>query len=75
MKKLIIFIFFGLLFGYDCQDLIRKYNAPDPKYKTMRQLKRWAKEHLQDNPLKEEILECLIENAADNPNQETIAGE
>ncbi|WP_457562303.1 hypothetical protein [Caminibacter pacificus] len=63
------------LFGFTCEELFKKFHTPDPKTKTMKQLKRWAKAHLKNNPYKEDILECLIENAADNPNQETIAAE
>jgi len=74
-ESFVLFCLFSFLYGYSCEELIKKYNAPNPKMKTMKQLKRWANEHLKDNPQKDEILECLIENAADNPNQETTAAE
>jgi len=70
-------LFAALMFGYTCDDLIKKYNAPNPEKRTMKQLKRWFKKHtgniLPDE--REDLFECLIDNAADNPNREMIAGE
>jgi len=78
MKKLIVGAFFiSFVFaGYTCDELIDKYNAPNPEYKTMKQLKRWVNNNISENDrYKDQLLECLIEQAADNPNRETIAAE
>ena len=78
MKKIIIgvFLFTTLFAGYTCEELIDKYNAPNPERKTMKQLKRWVKHNISENDrFKDQLLECLIEQAADNPNRETIAAE
>lgn len=78
MKKLILIILgFNILFAFTCKGLLRKYSAPNPDKMTMKQLKRWYKKHQNSIPgyLREDVFECLIDNAADNPNKETIAGE
>ncbi len=76
MKKLVLAVMVCFCFGYSCSELIQKFHAPNPQTKTMKQLKRWVNNHIsKKNPLKEDLLQCLIDNAADNPNQETIAGE
>jgi len=78
MKKfLLILLILNAVYAYTCDGLISKYNAPDPEYKTMKQIKRWFESNLEkiEQEDKDALLECLIENAADNPNRETIAGE
>jgi len=78
MKKFLIGVFFcsSLFAGYTCEELIKNYNAPNPEYKTMKQLKRWVNDNIsEDDKYKDQLLECLIEQAADNPNRETTAAE
>ena len=58
----------------DCVELMSKYNAPDPSGKTMKQLKRWVKRKVRDEN-KTELEKCLVDRAADNPNQTTVAGQ
>ena len=58
----------------ECADLMKKYNAPDPSTKTMKQLKRWVKRKIKDGNAKA-VEECLVSKAADNPNKETVAGQ
>jgi len=73
---LVSIIFSSFLFGYTCEELIKKYNAPNPEYKTMKQLRRWVENNIDEfDKYKDTLLDCLIENAADNPNRETIAAE
>jgi hypothetical protein len=78
MKKTVVLIIcINLAFAFTCKGLLSKYDAPNPEQKTMKQLKRWYKKHVNKIPeyLQDDVLECLIDNAADNPNKETIAGE
>jgi len=75
MKILSALFIASLVFGASCEELFKKYNTPDPSHRTMKQLKRWVKNNLKNVQDRDEVLECLLENAADNPNQETIAGE
>ncbi len=58
----------------DCIELIKKYHAPDPSTKTMRQLKRWVKRKVKTADASK-LKECLVARAADNPNKEAVAGE
>jgi hypothetical protein len=58
----------------DCTSLMETYNTPDPSVKTMRQLKRWVKRKVKDEN-KNAVEKCLVDRAADNPNQATVAGE
>ncbi len=77
MKKITTFLL-GIVFATniyaDCAELIKKYNAPDPSTKTMKQLKRWVKRKVK-NADAEKLKECLVAQAADNPNKEAVAGE
>ncbi|NPA55956.1 MAG: hypothetical protein GXO40_06285 [Epsilonproteobacteria bacterium] len=57
-----------------CQELMQKYHTPDPSIKTMKQLKRWVRRKMKHSPDKDVVLKCLIDRAADNPNQATVAG-
>jgi len=74
MKKIMLFLIVTFLFS-DCEELIKKFHAPNPETKTMKQLKRWVNLNVKDEKYKNKLLECLIANAADNPNKETIAAE
>lgn len=78
MKKMVItsiVLLFSssLLFAGECEDLMKKYDTPDPAMKTMKQLKRWVKRKVKDSN-KEKLEECLVSRAADNPNKATVAG-
>ena len=70
-----ILIVFSFVKAGECERLISKFHAPNPEYKTMRQLKRWVDSNIPNSPEKSKLLECLIEKAADNPNREMIAAE
>ena len=76
MKKIILSIFIlSFSLAQDCDTLISKYHAPNPEFKTMKQLKRWVKR--KSSKLgndKEALLQCLISRAADNPDKEEVAG-
>jgi len=78
MKKiatlLIVMSMGSFLVAGECEELIAKYNAPNPETKTIKQLVRWAKRKVKDSN-KKKILECLIARAADNPNKATVAGQ
>ena len=63
------------LYAGECQELMAKYNTPNPETKTMKQLKRWVKRKLKRVAEKDKVLKCLIDRAADNPNKATVAGE
>jgi hypothetical protein len=42
----------------------------------MKQLRRWVENNIDEfDKYRDTLLDCLIENAADNPNRETIAAE
>lgn len=59
----------------DCKTLLANYKrVPDPSVKTMKQLKRWVKRKIKDGKAKE-VEECLVSQAADNPNKATVAGQ
>ena len=70
------FLLFSFLFANERDDLIKKYHAPKPETKTIRQLNRWTKrKHKKvDLSIRKKILECLIANVADNLNRSTFAG-
>ena len=77
MKKIISFLvvaIFATNIYADCAELIKKYNAPDPSTKTMKQLKRWVKRKVKTADA-DKLKECLVARAADNPNKEAVAGE
>ena len=76
MKKFILLIPL-FIFAGECEDLMKKYHAPDPSVKTMKQLKRWERRKLKSAPAdeKKKLMECFISRAADNPNKATVAGE
>ena len=58
-----------------CSELLSKYKrVPDPSVKTMKQLKRWVKRKVKDGNAKA-VEECLVSEAADNPNKSTVAGQ
>ncbi len=62
-------------YATECSDLLSHYKrVPDPTVKTMRQLKRWVKRKIKDGNQKA-VEECLVANAADNPNKATVAGQ
>jgi hypothetical protein len=62
-------------YGSSCADLLANYKrVPDPSIKTMKQLKRWVKRKVKDGNAKA-VEECLISQAADNPNKATVAGQ
>ncbi len=67
-------LFFGYSFGADCSALAKKYNAPDPASKTMKQIKRWVKRKVKTADAKD-LEKCLIAGAADNPNKSKMAGK
>lgn len=78
MKKIIPFLLVlsSISFAASCNELITKYNAPDPTTKTMAQISRWVERKVADNPADAQELEaCLIAGAADNPNKEQVAGK
>ena len=79
MKKIIyILIMISLAFSFsfaDCGALMSKYSAPDPGSKTMKQIKRWVKRKVKDAGDAGTLQECMIAGAADNPNQEKVAGK
>lgn len=56
-----------------CNELIAKYNAPDPSTKTMKQLERWVKRKVKGGDA-DALKECLVSRAADNPNKAAAAG-
>jgi len=59
----------------ECKDLLSNYKrVPDPSIKTMKQLERWVKRKVKDGNAKA-VSECLVVNAADNPNKATVAGQ
>jgi len=77
MKKKFFLLLLSILVGNlyaDCSDLIKKYHAPDPSTKTMKQLKRWVKRKVKTADASK-LQECLVARAADNPNKEAVAGE
>jgi hypothetical protein len=79
MKKLmyaiICFSMFTTASQADCNELLSKYkNVPDPSVKTMKQLQRWVKRKVKDDNAKA-VEECLVSQAADNPNKATVAGQ
>lgn len=79
MKKIIVSaMLFSFLTtsGYaGCSELLANYKkVPDPSMKTMKQLKRWVKRKVKDGNAKA-VEECLVANAADNPNKSTVAGQ
>ena len=76
MKKIVSFLLVVSFSSYvyaDCSDLMKKYHAPDPSTKTMKQLERWVKRKVKTGDAKA-LKECLIAQAADNPNKEAVAG-
>ncbi|RAX54454.1 hypothetical protein CCY99_03650 [Helicobacter sp. 16-1353] len=77
MKNLIFSALFLVLphFAFaDCAALMTKYDAPNPASKTMKQIQRWLKKV--DNPADAKTLEeCMISQAADNPNKAQLAGK
>ena len=78
MKKIIasaiLFSFFASSVQAGCSELLANYKrVPDPSVKTMKQLKRWVKRKVKDGNAKA-VEECLISQAADNPNKATVAG-
>jgi len=78
MRVLIALLFaLGVLSAGECKNLMKKYHAPNPAIKTMKQIKRWAKRKLKNAPEdeKNKLLECMLARAADNPNKVTVAGE
>ncbi len=75
IKSLIIL---GLLSSYlsaDCATLAKKYKAPDPASKTMKQVKRWVKRKVKNASEASELEKCLVAAAADNPNKSKMAGQ
>ncbi len=79
MRKIIyiiIMISLGYSFSFaDCGTLMSKYSAPNPSAKTMKQIKRWIKRKVKDADDASKLSECMIAGAADNPNQEQVAGK
>lgn len=78
MKKIAFVLFIVspvCIFGADCVSLTNKYHAPDPASKTMAQLERWVKNRVDSPRDAQELKECLIAGAADNPNQASYAGK
>ncbi len=77
MKKKIVLFALLVVFMSDsyagCAELSKKYNAPDPATKTMKQIERWVKRKVKGADANA-IKECLIAKAADNPNKATVAG-
>jgi len=70
-----IFSLIGLWAG-ECEDLIKKYHAPDPTIKTMKQIKRWIKRKKSKlGADADKLQQCMIARAADNPNKAEVAGE
>lgn len=59
----------------DCAALSKKYSAPDPASKTMKQVKRWVKRKVKDAADAPVLEKCLIAGAADNPNKSKMAGK
>ncbi len=78
MKRSIFALIMALplcAFAADCSSLMSKYNAPNPASKTMAQLERWVKNRVDVPRDAQELKECLISGAADNPNQASYAGK
>lgn len=76
MKKIAFVLVFPIyIFAADCSSLMSKYNAPNPASKTMAQLERWVKNRVDVPRDAQELRECLISGAADNPNQASYAGK
>jgi len=76
MKKILLFVIsvtFVTNMYADCDGLIKKYSAPDPSTKTMKQLERWVKRKVKTGDANN-LKECLVALAADNPNKEAVAG-
>jgi len=70
----ILFSFLTTSVYADCASLLANYKrVPDPSVKTMKQLKRWVKRKVKDGNAKA-VEECLVSQAADNPNKATVAG-
>lgn len=59
----------------DCAALSKKYHAPNPASKTMKQIERWVKNRVDNAADAAELRECLLAVAADNPNQASYAGK
>ena len=75
MKKIIIFSILTSFLLADCDSLIAKYHAPNPAFKTMKQLKRWVRRKSSRlGSDKNALLQCLISRAADNPDKAEVAG-
>ncbi len=78
MKKMLLIVcllaFPHIAFA-QCAELMKKYNAPNPASKTMKQITRWISKKV-NNPADSQALEsCMIALAADNPNKEQVAGK
>ena len=77
MKKLILIALCAGLPSFmlaDCASLMKQYDAPDPASKTMAQINRWLKKI--DNATDAKALgDCMIAQAADNPNKSQVAGK
>ena len=67
-------VLYGTVVFGDCDGLIKKYNAPDPSTKTMKQVERWVKRKVKTGDAGA-LKECLVAKAADNPNKATVAGQ
>ncbi|TQR29369.1 hypothetical protein DMB92_08380 [Campylobacter sp. MIT 99-7217] len=77
MKKISLVILASLpvIALADCASLASKYSAPDPASKTMAQIERWVKNKVDNAADANELRECLLARAADNPNQASFAGK
>ena len=77
MKKIILIsLAASFILAADCDALITKYHAPNPEFKTMKQVKRWVKRKSSRlGSDKDALLQCLISRAADNPDKAEVAGD
>lgn len=78
MKKVIFALFLTLpifAFANDCDTLMKKYEAPEPESKTMKQVERWVSKKVKDPKDAAILSECMVARAADNPNQVSVAGK
>ena len=79
MKKFVLLVcIFGFLplFGSAaCDELAKRYEAPNPASRTMKQIERWVRHKIANPKDAEELKECLLSGAADNPNQSSYAGK
>lgn len=75
MRKILFASLLPIVALADCASLMVKYEAPEPESKTMKQIERWINKKVSDPSDAVLLKDCMIANAADNPNQVSVAGK